>query len=490
MKRGKKLSTIVYSLFGIMVCSSLFGITAYAGDINGNEASVVAAANGTFEFNGKTYRAYPSYITTLENYLMQDDVDLSAEDASAAISEMYASVQEGVESQYLYEIGGDNTTTQATTQTTTQEKDKNDKNEEKNTEDDKDQDEIKKTGESSTVEKSDDSLDQKAEGKQDDATDGGKNTAKDKQAVEDDSSYVDAVKGLFSDSEENAKQESKDGLLIILAGVLGLGALVIIGKFVILLKKKSNAAPLIAACLEEGLTELHCHIIPGVDDGSKDMETSMKMVDIAYADGIRKIVATPHYIENHLRYDEEKLQKAFADFKEEVQKKYPDVACYLGNELYYSSEQSLERVKEGKVHTMAGSKYILIEFSTSVSYREMYKAMKGFVQARYYPVLAHMERFQCLTKHIERVDELAELGVYFQMNADSVLGKGADKNWCRKMMKGNRIQFLGTDAHGITHRTPEMQKAVKWICENLDYDDAEELLIQNPKKLLDNKRID
>ena len=116
--------------------------------------------------------------------------------------------------------------------------------------------------------------------------------------------------------------------------------------------------------------------------------------------------------------------------------------------------------------------------------------MKGFVQARYYPVLAHMERFQCLTKHSERVDELSELGVYFQMNADSVLGKGADKAWCRRMLKENRIQFLGTDAHGTTHRTMEMRKAVFWLYEHLEPDYVEDLLIKNPQMLLENKRID
>ena len=243
--------------------------------------------------------------------------------------------------------------------------------------------------------------------------------------------------------------------------------------------------------MEKGLTDVHCHILPAVDDGSQDMETSLKMVETGYQSGIRKMIVTPHYIKNRLRYDSKKLERVFESFKEEVKKVHPDMECYLGNELYFD-EQVLEDVKEGKVHTMADSKYLLVEFSVKITYHDLYRAMKKAVQARYFPVLAHVERYQCLVNQPERIAELAELGVYFQMNADSVIKKEASgcRNWCRKLMKEERIQFLGTDAHGNTHRTTEMRKAVKWICEHVDASVAEDLLIHNPTKMLENKYLD
>lgn len=472
--------SITYRMFLIAVCIIVPGITVHAGDINGNEQSVISAASGTFSYNGKAYQAYPDYIAALREYLLEDDVDLTAGQASSAISQMYASIEQGVIDGYLYPVDGEYTSTEVN------KKDASGTDEQENpggTDSEKEDSETKESFGNSDSEKGEE-------------TESGESGENDKVADDTDGSkiqkenYNEAVASLFSDSKDLSKKETKNSVMkmtVILASLVVI-AMIAYGVFILL--RKRNAAPLIAACLEKGLTEMHCHILPGVDDGSKDMETSMEMVEIGYKNGIRKIVATPHYIENHLKYDENKLQNVFEEFKNEVKKLHPDVTCYLGNELYYYSEQSLNRVKEGKVHTMAGSKYVLIEFSTKISYRDMYKAMKGFVQARYYPVLAHMERFQCLTKHPERVDELAELGVYFQMNADSVLGKGADKVWCRKMLKKNRIQFLGTDAHGTTHRTPEVKKAVSWICEHLEPDIVEDILINNPNMLLENKRID
>lgn len=460
----------------------------YAGQINSDEASIVSAASGTFTYNGETYRAQPAYIQALKDYLADDDVDLNADQASSAISQMYDSIQQGVEDGYLYKTSG--LGTQPTTEPVTSgivldggnpssDSGNTDKLKEKNT--------APKDKAGKTDSKDGDSDAQNSG----DSTEPGQNDP-DNQIYLDkngEENYSGAVQKLFLDSKQRSKEETKNSFfkIVILLAVLCVIALCV--WLIKVLLHKHRAVPYLAALKEEGITELHCHILPGVDDGSKNMETSMKMVEIGYRDGVRRMIVTPHYIPNHLQYNEEKLQKVFSMFTAEVQKVHPDMECYLGNELYFQG-QVLDDVKAGKVHTMAGSKYLLVEFSTKITYHDMYREMKNIVQARYYPILAHMERFQCLTHHPERVSELAELGVYFQMNADSVLGKGADKKWCRRMLKENRIQFLGTDAHGITHRTPEMAKAVKWIYEHIDPWDAEDLLINNPKKILKKERID
>lgn len=114
----------------------LFGVLGpkmitFAGEINSNEASVIAAASGTFSYEGKTYRAGSSYINSLTAYLSSDDVDLNAEQAAEAISMMYANIAEGVEQGYLYEVGS------AETPTVTEEQDRiveDDRKEEASTE--------------------------------------------------------------------------------------------------------------------------------------------------------------------------------------------------------------------------------------------------------------------------------------------------------------------------------------------------------------------
>lgn len=106
----------LFILTGILLCISVVGpkMIAFAGGINEHEAGVIAAASGTFDYNGKTYRAGSAYINSLTSYLAEDDVDLTAEQAREAISTMYANVAQGVEQGYLYEVGGENETSATT----------------------------------------------------------------------------------------------------------------------------------------------------------------------------------------------------------------------------------------------------------------------------------------------------------------------------------------------------------------------------------------
>lgn len=106
--KGKQNHIGLYILIGLVLSFSILSpkMIAFAGEINGNEARVIAAASGTFSYDGKTYKAGSNYINSLINYLSGDDVDLTAEQADEAISMMYANIAEGVNQGYLYEVGG------------------------------------------------------------------------------------------------------------------------------------------------------------------------------------------------------------------------------------------------------------------------------------------------------------------------------------------------------------------------------------------------
>ncbi|MDE5965311.1 MAG: hypothetical protein K2G89_00550 [Lachnospiraceae bacterium] len=125
MKHKNKIRNCIMSVCLVGMAVLFTAVPVLAGDINGNEARVIAVASGTFEYNGETYRAQDSYISQLKAYLSSDDVDLTAEQADKVISEIYGNVAEGVESGYLYKVSGDgeDTTEETTenTETTTEE---------------------------------------------------------------------------------------------------------------------------------------------------------------------------------------------------------------------------------------------------------------------------------------------------------------------------------------------------------------------------------
>lgn len=103
-RRALAASVCAIAIAGFLTISG--AAVAQAGEINANEAELVSAASGTFEYEGKTYRASSQYVEELRSYLCNDDVDLTAEDVSSLISDMYANVGAGVQEGYLEEVGG------------------------------------------------------------------------------------------------------------------------------------------------------------------------------------------------------------------------------------------------------------------------------------------------------------------------------------------------------------------------------------------------
>lgn len=234
--------------------------------------------------------------------------------------------------------------------------------------------------------------------------------------------------------------------------------------------------------------DIHCHMLPGVDDGAQDMETTMEMFRISYDEGARIIVLTPHYEGAHNHYQPEELDSIFEKVKEEAGKRWQDLELYLGNELLYEQGIS-EHVKAGKVHYINGTKYVLVEFNIRISYRELYHAVQKLQKMRFRPIIAHVERYKCLTKHPEHIAELCQMGVYLQMNMSSVLGSIFNENvrWCRNLLKEKRISFLGTDAHDVKHRSPQTKEALFWMEKHLDTKYLEDILWNYPVKMLENK---
>ena len=236
--------------------------------------------------------------------------------------------------------------------------------------------------------------------------------------------------------------------------------------------------------------DIHCHILPGVDDGAQSVEESMQMLDTAYQEGIRKILLTPHYMRGRNRYDKEKLEQKFQDFQAKVKSKYPDLALYLGNEILWE-DGVVEDLKDGKIQSMNGTRYVLVEFNIRISYNQLYQAIRKLTNARYRPIIAHVERYRCLYKHVERVEELVRMEAYLQMNISSVYGGifDEDARWCKKLVKAGYISFFGTDAHDMENRAPYMKDYSKWIIKKCGEDAAAQMLKENAEKMIRNEYL-
>lgn len=210
----------------------------------------------------------------------------------------------------------------------------------------------------------------------------------------------------------------------------------------------------------EGIIDVHAHILPGVDDGSRSWEETRWMLWCAFSCGIRAVIATPHYSR---RQDTERLRELAGQMQQLAHRISRDFQIYLGQEILYFNGLE-EELEKKKALTLAGSRFVLVEFRPEADYGSIYQAMRRLLTAGYYPVAAHVERYRALREG-GRLEELKEIGCLLQMNYHSLEGSSLGKNvrWCRKQVAEGRIDLLGTDAHRRDCRTPDISESLKWL---------------------------
>ncbi len=239
-----------------------------------------------------------------------------------------------------------------------------------------------------------------------------------------------------------------------------------------------------------GFIDIHTHILPGIDDGSDSMEESIRMLRLAYEQGIRTIIATPHYIPGAHNVPVEHLGMVRERVQEEASKISPDLQILLGNEIYYSGS-AIGLLKSKEALTLADSRYALFEFSPRESYDTIYKGLSEVIRAGYMPILAHVERYYCFRKKEYRINELIELGCYIQMNCSSVLGGMLDTeaSYNRKLVNQGFVHLLGSDCHDDKVRVPCMKAIEKTLLKKCDESLVHKMLYVNPFKVLENTYI-
>lgn len=232
------------------------------------------------------------------------------------------------------------------------------------------------------------------------------------------------------------------------------------------------------------IIDIHSHILPGIDDGSKSMEMSIEMVRMAMEQGVKAIVATPHS-SRRTSYTKEKVKQLCEALMAEVKKATGHhITIYPGQEIFCRGD-TIENLKSGRFHAIADTSYVLIEFFPEVEFTDIYKSIRDLSANGYRIILAHVERYGCLRK-MDRCDDLLRQGVYFQLNTKSISGSIFDDQtrWCRKMLKLGKIHFIGSDMHNTKERRPDYGKAVSWMMKNLNSKYVEELCYGNIEKIL------
>ncbi len=238
------------------------------------------------------------------------------------------------------------------------------------------------------------------------------------------------------------------------------------------------------------IADMHCHILPGVDDGSRNMEQTISMLQIAYDEGVRLIIATPHYHIGRMMVTADEMDAAVKQLEPVIREKFPGLELFTGQEIYYYSD-AMEAVNSHKAMTMAGSQYILMEYSVDESFEIICSSVYEAVTNGYAPILAHIERYICLADRPDRVEQLIASGAFMQVNAGSVAGKSGRtiQKFVKKLLKKKMIHFVSSDAHSDRSRAPVFSEAVHILMKICKTDYCMDLLWNNTNKVINNEEI-
>lgn len=237
------------------------------------------------------------------------------------------------------------------------------------------------------------------------------------------------------------------------------------------------------------LFDVHCHILPGVDDGAKTEDSTKRMLKFAAREGMNSIIATPHFKYGEDFVSPEDIYAKYQMVRAWWKQISPKKELYLGSELFYS-ESIIEALKKGYALTINGTKYVLIEFPIYAEYGYIERAVKKLLYAGYIPILAHMERYKSLRKR-EQVQQLVDMGAYMQVNTSAIMGKhGILTKWyLLKLIKSGLIHFIGTDAHGSRERRPEIRECVEYLRKKIGNKETRRIVEKNPQKMLRGEKL-
>lgn len=214
----------------------------------------------------------------------------------------------------------------------------------------------------------------------------------------------------------------------------------------------------------ENLIEVHCHILPGIDDGSPDVETSVKMIKALQNQGASKIVLTPHYYSDSISYEDfiARRDNALAQLKSALEPGSPELiaAAEVYISKYLFNNPSLDGIKIGN------SDYALIEHSFSCDFSQATydRLMNLNYEYGIKPILAHIERYPSLMDNPQLLDEYIEAGCLVQVNIGSFVN--ASRGIRKKLFKyldSGRIHLIGSDCHNLTSRKPDFESGIKEI---------------------------
>jgi protein-tyrosine phosphatase len=227
-------------------------------------------------------------------------------------------------------------------------------------------------------------------------------------------------------------------------------------------------------------------MLPGIDDGAPDLETSLSMARIAVADGITVTACTPHIHPGVYDNHGPGIKAAIADLQRELDA--ADIALKLicGADTHIANDL-VDGLQSGRVASLNDTRYFLFEPPHHVAPPRMEEVVFDVMAAGFTPLLTHPERLTWIEDHYDAVVRLADRGALMQITAGSVTGRFGrrPKYWAERMLDEGLVHILATDAHNLRNREPVLSPARDLVAKRLGDEEATQMVLTRPQKIVD-----
>lgn len=226
------------------------------------------------------------------------------------------------------------------------------------------------------------------------------------------------------------------------------------------------------------MIDIHCHILPGIDDGAESLEISCAMAEMAIADGITHVVATPHANSLH-RFDPELIRQR----RDELQAQFEGrLQLATGCDFHLNFENLQEIRTNPSRFTVNQKDYLLVEFAEFAIPPALDQALHDLQLAGLHPIVTHPERNPLIRAQPERLFRWLQQGCYVQVTAQSLLGKfgSSAREMGEKWLDAGAVHFLASDAHNIHSRPLRLKETYDLVAKSRGEETAQALLVDNP----------
>lgn len=242
--------------------------------------------------------------------------------------------------------------------------------------------------------------------------------------------------------------------------------------------------------MKPALVDIHCHILPGIDDGASSLEDALAMAAMASADGIQITIATPHVDHFYLPRPRQELLDRIRDLGQAMRERSIPLQVLPGADVHIADSLP-KRVGRGEILTLADTgRYILLEQPHDV-YVPMGRLVQELQAVGVRPILSHPERNGAIQSDPEVLWELVGRGCLLQVTAGSLLGEfgPASQRSALVMLDHGLVHFVATDAHSPRHRPPLLSDAWQWLSDHAGPQAASRLCADFPHAVAQGQSI-